>query len=245
MTPVVLAMVAAVFIGAGAAWQQVVAAEDPGDKSMVDPRLLFRLLRRKKWLIGFAMANAGFACQASAIATGRLVLVEPIAATNVLFALLVSARHSHRRLGPREWRGAIFAIVGVGGFLALAAPKEGTPGPPSVPWFVPLAVLAVAVVVGIGVGATPRRRQPAGTGPRRAVRARVRHRRRAPEALHGCGQRRGHRWPAHALEPVHLAGGEPHGLPAAAERLPHRPPRCVDAGDEQPRTGDGGRRSAR
>lgn len=146
MTPVLFAAVGAVLIGSGIALQQIEAAQqDP--HTVMDPRLLVRLLQRKRWLIGFGLSNLGFICQASAIATGRLVLIEPITATNVLFALLVAANRTGRRLGPREWRGAIAAIVGVGGFLAVANPTEGESGDAAVSWVVPLAVLAVVVVV--------------------------------------------------------------------------------------------------
>jgi drug/metabolite transporter (DMT)-like permease len=147
MTPVLFAAAGAVLIGSGIALQQIVAAEQDAH-GVMDPRLLVRLLQRKRWLIGFGLSNLGFACQASAIATGRLVLIEPITATNVLFALLVSANRTGRRLGPREWRGAIAAIVGVGGFLAVANPTEGASGDAAVSWAVPLGVLAVVVVVG-------------------------------------------------------------------------------------------------
>ena len=148
MVPVLFAAAGAVLIGSGIALQQIVAAEQD-EHAVMDPRLLIRLLGRKRWLIGFGLSNLGFACQASAIATGRLVLIEPITATNVLFALLVSANRTQRRLGPREWRGAIAAIVGVGGFLAVANPTEGESGDAAVSWVVPLAVLAVVVVVAV------------------------------------------------------------------------------------------------
>ena len=161
MVPALLAAVGAVLIGSGIAIQQIVAAEQDAH-GVMDPRLMVRLVQRKRWLLGFALSNVGFGFQASAIATGRLVLIEPITATNVLFALLVSANRTGRRLGPREWRGAIAAIVGVGGFLAIANPTEGEGGDPAVPWAVLLAVLAVIVVVGTGLA-----RRAAGT--RRAV----------------------------------------------------------------------------
>ncbi|HJR26855.1 MAG TPA: DMT family transporter [Acidimicrobiales bacterium] len=161
MIPALFAAAGAVLIGSGIALQQLVAAEQD-EHAVMDPRLVVRLLRRKRWLIGIGLSNLGFACQATAIATGRLVLIEPITATNVLFALLVSSNRTHRRLGPREWRGALAAIVGVGGFLAVANPTEGELGDPAVPWAVVMAAIAVVVVAVTLVA-----RQAAGT--RRAV----------------------------------------------------------------------------
>jgi drug/metabolite transporter (DMT)-like permease len=146
--PAVFALIASVFIGSGIALQhRQASAEDP--HAVMDPRLVLRLLRRKTWLLGMAVSTAGFAFQATAIATGRLVVVAPISSMNVLVALLLSARHAGRRLGPREWRGAGAAVVGVAGFLVVAAPKEAVDPSELVPWAVPLGILAAVVVPGV------------------------------------------------------------------------------------------------
>jgi drug/metabolite transporter (DMT)-like permease len=158
--PVVLALIATVFIGTGIALQhRQASAEDP--HAVMDPRLVFQLLRRRTWLLGMATSTTGFAFQATAIATGRLVVVAPISSMNVLVALFLSARHAERRLGPREWRGAAAAVIGVAGFLVVAAPKEAVDADPSVPWFVPLAILASVVVPGVLI---VRRRPPSTRG---------------------------------------------------------------------------------
>ena len=80
-----------------------------------------------------AASTTGFAFQATAIATGRLVVVAPLNSMNVLVALFLSARHAGRPLGPREWSGGAAAVVGVAGFLIVAAPKEGVDVSPVVP----------------------------------------------------------------------------------------------------------------
>lgn len=146
--PYAFALIAAVFIGTGIALQHRAAGEeDP--HAVMDPRLLFRLLRRKTWLIGMAASTTGFAFQATAIATGRLVVVAPLNSMNVLVALFLSARHAGRPLGPREWSGGAAAVVGVAGFLIVAAPKEGVDVSPVVPWVVPIGVLIALVVPGV------------------------------------------------------------------------------------------------
>jgi drug/metabolite transporter (DMT)-like permease len=144
----VFALIASVFIGTGIAIQhRMASAEDP--HAPMDPRLIFRLLRRRGWLLGMAVSTTGFAFQATAIATGRLVVVAPINSMNVLVALFVSARYAGRRIGPREVRGAVLAIVGVAGFLVVAAPKEGVDASPAVPWAIPLGILVAVVVPGV------------------------------------------------------------------------------------------------
>jgi drug/metabolite transporter (DMT)-like permease len=114
----------------------------------MDPRLLLRLVRRRRWLLGLVLATTGFGCMATAIGSGSLTAVEPIMAGNVLVALLVSARLVGGRLRRTEWIGVAATITGVGGFLVLASPSEGDDLSSSVPWAVPLLVLLVLVVTG-------------------------------------------------------------------------------------------------
>jgi drug/metabolite transporter (DMT)-like permease len=142
-----LAFVGAILIGAGLARQHA-AARTVETHAAMDPRLFLHLLRRRSWLLGVLLANAGFVCIASGISTGRLAIVEPVAATQVLFALLFAARTSGRRLGRAEWIAAATAIAGLAGFLLVAAPKAGVDVSPAVPWAVPLIGLAVLVVAG-------------------------------------------------------------------------------------------------
>ena len=147
MGAVIFALIAAGLAGTGVAMQQHAAsAEDP--HAVMDPRLVLRLLRRKRWLGGMAIATSGFAFQATAISTGHLVLVEPILVAHILVALLVSARLGGRRLGRSEWIGLAATVTGVGGFLAVAAPTVGHHLEPKVPWAVPIAVFVALVVAG-------------------------------------------------------------------------------------------------
>ena len=159
MIPVVLALLGAVLIGTGSAKQHAVAvAADP--HAPMDPRLIMHLARRRAWLVGNAMTFGGFLCIAGAIATGRLVVVEPLGSTQVLFALLYAARASHRPLQRREWTAVALTVAGLAGFLLVAAPKEQAHPSPIVPWFVPLGALAIVIVVGASVARvlTPDRR---------------------------------------------------------------------------------------
>lgn len=147
-----LALLAAVLLGVGSARQQAVAAEaDP--HAAMDPRLVGHLARSREWRLGILMTIVGGGCIAAAIATGRLAVVEPLGSTQVLFALLWSSRRTRTPLRRREWQAIAATIVGLTGFLLVAAPKEAADGgtDPAVPWAVPLELLAGAVVVGLVV----------------------------------------------------------------------------------------------
>jgi hypothetical protein len=155
----VLALIGATLLGVGLAKQHAVAvAADP--HAPMDPRLLVHLAQRRGWLIGNMLAFGGFLFIASAIATGRLVVVEPIGSTQVLFALLYAARMARRPVRRREWRAIAFTVTGLAGFLIVAAPKEQPDASPIVPWAVPLGALGIAIIVGVVVGRslTPDRR---------------------------------------------------------------------------------------
>jgi drug/metabolite transporter (DMT)-like permease len=145
--PVLLALVAAALIGTGLSLQHRAASAEEAHAAL-DPRLLLRLVRRATWVLGMLVGFAGFAFEAMAIGSGRLVLVEPIMACSVLVALLLSARHARRPLGRREWRGVVATIVGVGAFLVVASPLEGEDPSPVVPWIVPIGTFGGLVLLG-------------------------------------------------------------------------------------------------
>lgn len=150
MIPVALALIGAVLIGTGSAKQHaVVVAADP--HAPMDPRLIVHLARRKAWVLGNVMSFGGFLCMASAIATGRLVVVEPIGSTQVVFALLFAAHVSRSPLRRQEWIAVVLTVTGLAGFLIVAAPKEQVDASPAVPWAIPLGALAIAIVVGVVV----------------------------------------------------------------------------------------------
>lgn len=148
MTGAVLASIGAVLIGAGLARQHA-ATKTVGAHAAMDPRLLLHLAGRRSWLLGVGLANLGFVFIAVGIATGRLAIVEPIGATQVLFALLFAARAARRRLGRPEWLAAGCALVGVAGFVVIAAPRQRAGAVPPVPWVAPVAALVTVVIIGV------------------------------------------------------------------------------------------------
>lgn len=158
----VLALLGAVLLGTGSARQHAVAASAEKHAAM-DPRLIGHLARTGEWRLGIVMTLIGGGCISAAIATGRLAVVEPLGSTQVLFALLWSARRARTPLGRREWRAIAATLVGLAGFLLVAAPKESVDGhlDPAVPWSVPLGLLAAGVAVGLVVS---RRVAEAGRG---------------------------------------------------------------------------------
>ena len=139
---IVLALVAALMFSLGTVLQQREAANVPDDEAM-QAGLLLRLARRPVWLAGIAADGIGFLAQAGALAIGRLVVVQPLLATSVVFALPLGAWLEHRRVGRRELTAAFAVTAGVGIFLVVANPTGGVEDASVTAWIVSGAIAAV------------------------------------------------------------------------------------------------------
>ncbi|MGV9558036.1 DMT family transporter [Streptomyces sp. NPDC003401] len=121
----VLAVSAACCLGFGFVLQQNVAREAPlGD--FLSPRLLLDLMRVPRWLGGIGLMVAGMALGAAALGQGELSLVEPLLATNLLFALALSRHQTRQPLGRQGWAGLLLLAGGVSAFIVAGEPRGGT-----------------------------------------------------------------------------------------------------------------------
>jgi drug/metabolite transporter (DMT)-like permease len=84
--------------------------------------LLARLARRRRWLLGTAIAIAGWPLQLLAYALAPVTLVQPCLALGLLVLLAAGSRALGEPVGAREWAGAAAVI---GGVIALAASGVG------------------------------------------------------------------------------------------------------------------------
>lgn len=121
----VLAVGAACCLGFGFVLQQNAAQRAPlGD--FLSPRLLLDLVRVPRWLAGMGLMVAGIALGAVALGGGELTLVEPLLATNLLFALALSRAQTGRPLGRQGWGGLVLLAGGVTAFIVAGEPRGGS-----------------------------------------------------------------------------------------------------------------------
>ncbi|GLW46162.1 hypothetical protein Stsp02_18240 [Streptomyces sp. NBRC 14336] len=120
-----LAVSAACCLGFGFVLQQNAAQKAPL-KDFLSPRLLLDLMRVPRWLGGIALMVVGMALGAVALGQGELSLVEPLLATNLLFALALSRRQTGQRLGRQGWAGLLLLAGGVTAFIVAGEPSGGT-----------------------------------------------------------------------------------------------------------------------
>ncbi|GAA4192200.1 DMT family transporter [Microbispora amethystogenes] len=139
-----LGLVAAALLGLGFVAQQHVAYTEPLGE-MLHVRLLFDLARKPVWLAGIALMVGGQVAGALALRRADVASVEPLLATNLIFALGAAALLYQERLGGTEWLGAVLVSGGVAAFLVAGRPHGGgMPASGSLAWIAVLVVVAVA-----------------------------------------------------------------------------------------------------
>ncbi|MFJ3335909.1 DMT family transporter [Streptomyces sp. NPDC086766] len=121
----ILAVSAACCVGLGFVLQQNAAQQAPLS-DFLSPRLLLDLMRVPRWLGGIALMAAGMGLGAVALSRGEVSLVEPLLATNLLFALTLSRRQTRQPLGRQGWTGLALLAGGVTAFIVAGRPRSGS-----------------------------------------------------------------------------------------------------------------------
>jgi drug/metabolite transporter (DMT)-like permease len=124
ITVLVLALSAACCLGFGFVLQQNAAQRAPL-ADFLSPRLLLDLAKMPGWLGGIGLMAVGMALGAVALGHGEISLVEPLLATNLLFALALSRRRTRQPLGRQGWLGLALLAGGVAAFLMAGEPRGG------------------------------------------------------------------------------------------------------------------------
>jgi len=156
MLEVVLALVAAALFALGTVLQQAEASKASDDEAL-SLRFLLSLARRPRWLVGIGADAGGFVAQAAALGVGRLVVVQPLLATMVLFALPLGRRLTGQRVTRRQVYAAIAVAGGLGAFLVLADPEGGRDDASTGAW---LAAFAIAAAICVPLLLAGRRARP-------------------------------------------------------------------------------------
>lgn len=112
---------ACTFAVANVVQQRVAAKLGPAFETGV----LLRLIRAPLWLAGLGLVILSLTLQATALGLGRLVVIEPVLACSLLFALALSARADRRRMRPVECLAAVATVAGLVVFLTVARPSGG------------------------------------------------------------------------------------------------------------------------
>ncbi|MGI6875594.1 DMT family transporter [Amycolatopsis sp. 3B14] len=146
MLTVLLAVLAAVANAAGAVLQRAGARRQQG--SDLDVGALKGLVRTPVWVAGVVVMLTGLVLQAAALATGPIVLIQPIMVSELAVTLVLAGLVFRTRLGVRDWVAAVGMAVSVGLLLFALAPGGGDArGVSALEWLLGCAVTVTCVGV--------------------------------------------------------------------------------------------------
>jgi drug/metabolite transporter (DMT)-like permease len=156
---VMFALLTALANGTASVLQRRAARDAPPAKAL-HLSLFGYLIRRKVWLAGIGMVIVAAVCQATALSTGPVALVQPIFIIELPFTLLLASRLSKHPLPRLTWWAVVLVTVSLGAGLAAAAPSGEQARAPLHVWVVTLLATgcfeAVLIAAGIRLRGNPR-----------------------------------------------------------------------------------------
>jgi drug/metabolite transporter (DMT)-like permease len=164
---VLFSLAAAACLALATVLQQQAAATVP-KRHALRPSIIVAVLRKPRWLAGKVADVAALVLQALALARGSLLVVQPLLAFGVVIAMPMHAWTAHRRLGSRQYAGAVATAAGLAVFLLAGRPTAGRHHAGMVPWALGVLVAGLAAVVCVvaasGLGRHARAALYAGAG---------------------------------------------------------------------------------
>jgi len=142
---IVFALLAALSNAVNVATQHIASTADPRGSS--GWRLVLYLFRSPLWLFGWVALAAAFVFQALALNGGLLSVVQPLMATELIFALVLRQFWIHQSILPITWGGAALTCVGLGVFIVAGEPRGGHPTPTSQHWISAIVACGAAAAV--------------------------------------------------------------------------------------------------
>jgi drug/metabolite transporter (DMT)-like permease len=122
----VLALLSAVWFALAAALQQRGQFSlARGGKPVEGVAGLFRLLAVPVWLLGTLILLFGYATQGAALDRGKLVVVQPLMVTTIVWALPLGRWLSGQQVVRRQVMGACVVVVGLAMFVLVGDPDAG------------------------------------------------------------------------------------------------------------------------
>lgn len=125
MISVLFAVLTAISNGFASVLQRRAASTVP-DAEAMRVSLIKNLLRKKVWLAGIGLVTVAAVCQAVALATGPIAVVQPIFVIELPATLLIASCAFRVRLPRSAWLGAAAVTCGLALGMAAAAPAGGS-----------------------------------------------------------------------------------------------------------------------
>ncbi|GGW98836.1 hypothetical protein GCM10010297_20870 [Streptomyces malachitofuscus] len=107
--------------------------------------LMLDLLRRPVWLLGIVTVIAAAVCQAVALATGPMTVVQPLFVLELPLALVIATVLLRGRLSAAGWAAVCAVVGGLAVALVAASPEGNRTHVPMDRWIPALAVCTAAI----------------------------------------------------------------------------------------------------
>jgi drug/metabolite transporter (DMT)-like permease len=108
---------------------------------------LIRLLAVPIWLLGTLVLLLGYATQGAALDRGKLVVVQPLMVTTIVWALPLGKWLTHQQVVPRQVLGALVVVVGLTLFVLVGDPDAGVDTADAGSLLIATALIGAAVAV--------------------------------------------------------------------------------------------------
>ncbi|MEU8696248.1 DMT family transporter [Streptomyces sp. NPDC048680] len=158
MISVLFAVLTALSNGSASVLQRRAAMNVP-DREAMHVSLIGHLLRQKVWLAGISLVIVAAVCQAVALATGPIAVVQPIFVIELPATLLLAGFVMRVRVPRPVWFGAAAVTAGLALGMASAAPGGGSTSVHGAAW-VPALILTGLFEAALIAGARATRGNP-------------------------------------------------------------------------------------
>lgn len=152
MISVLFAVLTAISNGSASVLQRRAAATAP-DSDAMRLSLIGHLLRKPVWLAGIGLVIVAALCQAVALATGPIAVVQPIFVIELPMTLLIASYVFRSRLPRATWYGVAAVTLGLAVGLGSAAPTGGSETVRDLSWIPALIITGIfeALVIAVAL----------------------------------------------------------------------------------------------
>jgi len=148
---IVLALSAGLCYAIAAVVQQRVAAQQAPELSL-SLRLIVALAHRPLWLLGIAVDLTAYGLEAAALGVGSVLVVGPLLASGLLFALPFASFRTGRRVTRAEMIPAALITVGLALYVEVGSPAGTASHASHLAWALAATVVIVATSVLVTLG---------------------------------------------------------------------------------------------
>lgn len=147
---VFLALLASCLYALASVCQRLGVETAPGETNRTG--LIHQMVRRRIWIVGFAVMSLGYLIQSIALHLGSVAVVQPLMVSELLAVVAILWFWYATPWRARDAVSVVVAVAGLVTFLVVASPSEGTSSPHAARWIITSVVIAALATTLIALG---------------------------------------------------------------------------------------------